>query len=1031
METRIRKGFVLTALILLLMPMTVWAQGTAGTIRGKVTDAGTGEPLAAVNIVVLDLEGNATTMGTMTNAQGDYVIINVVPGTYNLKASMMGYSDLIAEELRVLANVSTSQNFPMTPTVLDVTETITVEADREMIQRDVTGTQQTYTIEEMERMAVTTTSEILQLQTNIFIMEDMNSIIPGYRDRGLEQVHMRGGRNAEVAFMIDGMQVTNLVFGGQAAQVSPLSLSEMVVMAGGMSAEFGNAMSGVINFVTREGGARYTGQADFSTSTLSGQAQDIVRGANNLRANYGGPVPYAGRTLSFFLSGSLGQGVDYTIKKDDKVFHADIDPWDPDSYKPEIDYRGVTDQNNFGRLENGDNPYTQYEFERPDLQLHWLDVYSGWIGYGFDNSWNGMLNSTYRMGPAMKVTLSGQNNGRWATPFTHNWRMTMMWGFPQWFQDYLKWGFPRYDADDYPAYSSKIIPNIGRQGWHNEKNILFLNNNRLSFVFNHQLDQSTYYSVRGSYYGYNRTMRVQRWINDEGWVARREYAYPSSGTDTTYRFTDEMTKVTLGQFGYSSGLRDNVILYEDYDAYTRGYGYIGMHGAGLGYSGSDRYYTDHRDITRSLKADVTSQVTTHHQLKTGMQYNALTMDQYDLQLLYLDPPYIVDYRRSPWEYAAYLQDKIEYDFLILNIGVRFDASSAGDVPYWIDPRNVIDPLTGEVVKDPSNPEVAPLSAGTIKTAFSPRFGISHPVTDRAVVYFNYGHFYQNPVYRNVFLQGTLEDSVPLIGNPNMEQEKTVSYEIGLKNQFTDILALEATLWSRTSSNMVGSERVPSWFGGQANPYTYTVFLNYDYSIQRGVDVSLRKRFSNYWSGTMNYSTMTGESNRDDPWQGYRDGTLGQLDRQPKRATRLGWSVPHRVSANLSFSLPSGAGPALPYTEFHPFADTNFNLTMTASSGRPYTPTTIEGTLPANSGRMPAQYTANGRIYRQMTLMGQRVSLWANISNVFNRRNVVTVYPRTGKPDDPGPDASGYSDSYDRFYYYSPPRRIDLGIMVRF
>jgi hypothetical protein len=218
---------------------SAWAQGTTGTIRGKVTDQSTGDPLAAVNVMLLELDGTATTMGAFTNAEGDYVVINVPPGRYKVQATMVGYKTAEVPELLVTVGVSTSQNFQLEPTVLDVGEVVIVEAEREMIQRDVTATQQSYTIEEMERMAVTSTTDILQLQTNTLTLQDnFNDDIPGYYDRGLEQVHMRGGRNAEVAFMIDGMQVTNLIFGGSGADVSPFSLSEMVVMAGGMSAEF-------------------------------------------------------------------------------------------------------------------------------------------------------------------------------------------------------------------------------------------------------------------------------------------------------------------------------------------------------------------------------------------------------------------------------------------------------------------------------------------------------------------------------------------------------------------------------------------------------------------------------------------------------------------------------------------------------------------------------------------------------------------------------------------------------------------------
>jgi outer membrane receptor protein involved in Fe transport len=457
-----------------------------------------------------------------------------------------------------------------------------------------------------------------------------------------------------------------------------------------------------------------------------------------------------------------------------------------------------------------------------------------------------------------------------------------------------------------------------------------------------------------------------------------------------------------------------------------GYTTITSSGA-LGYQNSDRYYTDQRDETRTLKGDVTSQMTTHHQVKAGFLYNALTMDQYDVQLLYLDPPYIVDYRRSPWELGLYLQDKIEYDFIILNLGLRYDAANAGDVPFWVDPRNPIDPVTGDLVIAPGDPAQAPVSTGQLRSQISPRLGISHPVTDASVIYFNYGHFFQNPIYRNLYIQGTLEDSVPLIGNPNLESEKTVSYEFGYKHQFTELYAMELTMWAKDTSNMVGSETIPSFFQGVGNPYSYTVFLNYDYASSKGIDLSIQKRYSDFWRASVNYSFMTTQSNRDDPWTGYRDGD--DLETSPKRPRVLGWDQPHRFSANIGISIPEGVGPQI--GGVRPFQKVNASIIYRANAGRPYTPTTKEKTLETNSGRRPWTFQWDLRLYRDFENFGLRYSIFADVRNLFNRKNVISVFSRTGKADDPGPDATSYSDNYDRFHYYSAPRSINLGLRLYF
>jgi outer membrane receptor protein involved in Fe transport len=1065
------KAFVVLMALVLIAPAAVYAQGTTGTVRGKVTDQSTGESLAAVNVVLFEIGGDPTSMGNFTNAEGEYVIVNVPPGRYNLRATMMGYKTTEVEALLVTVGVSTNQNFALETTVLDVGEVVTVTAERDIIQRDVTATQQSYTIEEMERMAVSTTTDIIALQTNTFTLDSFQDDIPGYYDRGLEQVHMRGGRNAEVAFMIDGMQVTNLVFGGQAATVSPFSLSEMVVMAGGMSAEFGNAMSGVINMVTREGGQNYNANFEYSTSEL-GSAVDTAEDLNRIQAYVGGPVPVAPR-LTFFLSGSGTNSRDYVVGKDDITYDYKADPLDPNwQPNPNIDYwqiptnpDGSYDWASFDPVNDYLLIYEQRDTTPSNRRIHGTDLLSGFLGYGYDNRWDTMLNLTNKFTANMKLTLGGMLNGRWSVPYTNVWRHAALWGLPSWYQNYLVLGYPHYasgitDPDAYvndPYYiNDPLINPDNNQDWkvggsgntdfENEKNRVFNNNYRLSGVFTHQLNQSTFYTIRTAYYDYNRTMRVDRFVNDAGWIRRMEHLYNGLDQDSLsptfgqplppdWQPGDDMRQVTLIWYQGETG-------YDETDDIKRVYGYRGWSssGAGISYEGSDRYFTDQHDRTRSFKGDVTSQMTTHHQVKAGVQYNDLTLDMLDVQFPWNLVPSQTRYIKRPWEFGAYLQDKIEYDFMIVNVGLRYESANSGKNPYWIDPRNPINPdttLTDEerLIISPRDYEndtgfATPRQFGSTFSQLSPRIGISHPVTDQAVIYFNYGHFYQKPIYRNVYRVNRIDRGNPITGNPNLEQEKTISYEFGYKHQFTDIYAMELTLWAKDQSNLVGTERVPAWFRGAPNPYDYAVAVNYDYAASRGFDLALRKRYSSYWSARASYSYMKTESNRDDPWAGYRAGDNGSLLRQPKRPRVVGWDQPHAFTSSLSLQLPEGVGPEI--GGVRPFHKISVSLIFRAAAGRPYTPQNDEGiALEPNSGRRPWTMQWDFRVYRDFESFGLRYSIFADVRNLFDRTNIVSVFSRTGQPDDPGPEATGYSDQYDNYHYYGSPRRINMGLRIYF
>ncbi len=190
-------------------------------------------------------------------------------GWWNLKIFLPGLQTLVRADLRVSGGEMVRYDPRLEPAPSDLGQTV-VYTGPDPLEKQRLGTARSYTREEMERLPVRTVFDILSLQTGIFTLNTYVDEIPGNNIHGIRQVHARGGRHAEVAFLIDGMQATDLVYGGQPARVSPAALSEMVVMTGGMSAEFGNGMSGVVDLVTGVGGAEREGSIELQSSDLTG-----------------------------------------------------------------------------------------------------------------------------------------------------------------------------------------------------------------------------------------------------------------------------------------------------------------------------------------------------------------------------------------------------------------------------------------------------------------------------------------------------------------------------------------------------------------------------------------------------------------------------------------------------------------------------------------------------------------------------------------------------------------------------------------
>ncbi len=308
------KYILLPILLLLFLASSLFAQ-TTGKIIGTVTDKQTGEPLIGVNVVV---EGRA--IGAATDVNGQFYIINISPGKYNVNFSMIGYTQHKVEEVRVSVNRTTTINAALQVAAVQG-EVVIVTASMISTKKDQTGSIQNVSADKIEELPVQSLGEVINMQV------------------GVVQGHFRGGRSGEVQYMTDGMNV--------GANVEKDVVAEVEVITGIFSAKYGRAMSGIVNAVTKDGSNKFHAKLSSNFENYYTTHNDIFWGLD--------ATDFA-RTKDFnlFMEGPiLKNKLNYVLnyRNKDYVGHLNgerlFNPWDYNDYTSE-------DSTNWIREQTGD-----------------------------------------------------------------------------------------------------------------------------------------------------------------------------------------------------------------------------------------------------------------------------------------------------------------------------------------------------------------------------------------------------------------------------------------------------------------------------------------------------------------------------------------------------------------------------------------------------------------------------------------------------------------------------------------------------
>lgn len=314
-----------TVLILLLSFANFTFAQTTGKIAGRVVDKTTGEPLPFANVYIASINA-----GSASDIDGYYTILNVRPGVYEVTASIVGYKKVTVTDVRVNVDFTTRVNFELEMGNVEL-DVITVQGERNpLIRQDLTNPTVAITSETINELPVDNISDVIKLQAGVVTGND-------------GAIHIRGGYSNEVSYTLNGVSLNDPYANTRSVGLATNAVKEVSVSSGTFSAQYGNALSGVVNYVTKEGGDNYSfsirsyiGDYLSTNDELFDNINDIdPLNRARLELTAGGPVPFTDKKLKFFISG---------VAEDYKGYLYGWRLYNPsDSYLDRVNFTGTGD----------------------------------------------------------------------------------------------------------------------------------------------------------------------------------------------------------------------------------------------------------------------------------------------------------------------------------------------------------------------------------------------------------------------------------------------------------------------------------------------------------------------------------------------------------------------------------------------------------------------------------------------------------------------------------------------------------------
>ena len=1004
---RLRRGALLfTALVLATESLS--AQAATGKLEGAVRDP-SGLPLADAQIYIV-----GTAYSAHSDPRGHYFINNVPAGAVAVRAALIGHSPLEVRDLRVLAGQTITQDFILEPAPVQLKELSVVAAYNLLVPRDEVTSKQRVDGWFTDRLPVDRTRGVLALQPGIVAGVDTGN-------GGSQPLSIRGGRIDEAAVYVDGVPVSpgyraRMATGfsstrGTEISVATNAVEEASVTTGAASAEFGNALSGIVSVQTKTGGNEFSGAVAYETDEPFGVMHGL--GFNRIQASLGGPVA---RNFNFFVSGVLeGQ------KSARSGLDAETAPifvqagLDTTVAVPSVSGDPIADT-------------TQVPIYRLAIYRGECDEFAGSVNEGIRNNYGlrcqgirtpssaastyelqGKLNYTYGEGSRLSLSYLGSRNQGRFFDYANLYNPRALWGYRRWSNILtLSW-----------------VPNLRRSA-------------------DRALALETYLS-------YQQDRAIQSPLTLESEQATR---HPFGG----FMLRPLRFLFNFDNFPLDQELVDNVRLdragtrrtpyvlekSEDYNLIDQfsnnAYALPGWYEAGgPAYSANqtDPFFRLYRENRIVAKANLDWQVDRYNRLRTGGEFIGYGLDRYQSDLQFFLPD---AYLERPLRWNIFAEDRLDLGDVVLVGGLRFDAydsratrellldtvRASGTFGQYVSVEGAVTYGADGTLFEGKPLRVARRDRG--HGYLSPHIQVSFPVTERTNFRLSYAHQVQAPDFALV-LSGVNRGG----RGTDLDFGKTILFEAGVRHAFSDDMVLDLAAYNKDNLAVAAARRFLITDPSTGLPVAPSRFANADYGNTRGIDLRLDRRIGNLFNGTVSYTYQDSKSTGSDPLSNQDAGIValedigGAIGPPPQAILPTSFSRPHTLAGAVSLTFPSdwGAGTlrgavlgnlgvfaVFRYTSGTAYTTcpaTEGNENFFSSNGG-----CAQGAGAINGARLPAYRQFDIRMTKQLGVGALGLTAYLDIRNLLNFANILEVFSATGQITNPADQRQRWSNDSSHY-----------------